>query len=107
MRQPWYHLATPPRTTCPLGSGRLWGPTSRSFGGKVLVFQFPNVIHRMKRGVPNQEPERPRAGRFALGMQRPNCMALGVAMRVQSLVGRHRILKREHAEFLGPAPLRS
>src|SRR6266511_4015306 len=77
-----------------------------SFAGQILVFHFPGVIERVKRGVPNQVTQRPRAGHFALGMQRPNGVAIGVAMRVQSLIGQYRVLRREHAELLRPVLLR-
>ncbi len=58
---------------------------SRSFDRQIFVFQFPGVVQRMICGVPDQVAERPGAGHFTLGMQRPNCVAVGVAMRVQSL----------------------
>jgi hypothetical protein len=32
---------------------------SRFFGSQVLVFHFPGMVHGVKGGVPNQEPERP------------------------------------------------
>jgi hypothetical protein len=60
---------------------------SRVGGGHILVFHFPCVIQRMKRGVPNQIPERPGAGWFALGMERPNGRAIGIAVRPQTFVG--------------------
>src|SRR6476660_5229053 len=79
---------------------------SRSFASQILVFHFPGVIERVKRGVPNQVPERPRAGHVALGMQRPNGVAIGFAMRVQSLIAQQRFLRRAHAELLRPVLLR-
>jgi hypothetical protein len=42
---------------------------SRFFGSQVLVFHFPSMVHGVKGGVPNQEPERPfrhLAGQLAL-----------------------------------------
>ena len=39
--------------TCPMRNGRSLRPTSRSFGSQVLVFHFPGVIERVKRGVPD------------------------------------------------------
>ena len=45
---------------------------SHAVACQVFVFHFPGVIQRVKRGVPNQIPERPGAGQFALGMERPN-----------------------------------
>ncbi len=42
---------------------------SRSFSSQILVLHFPGVIERMIRGVPNQVPELPGAGDFALGMK--------------------------------------
>src|SRR4051812_3000422 len=82
-----------------------WRPASCSFGSQVLVFHFPGVIERVKRGMPNQVPERPGTGHFALDVQRPNRVAIGVAMRGQSLVAQHRVLGCEHAEPLGPVKL--
>jgi len=32
---------------------------SCSFGSQILVFHFPDVVHGVKGGAPNQEPERP------------------------------------------------
>src|SRR6266581_8002618 len=80
----------------------------RSFGGEVLVFHFPGVIQRVIRGVPNQVPERPGSGHFALGMERPNGCAIGVALRLQSLVRRHhalRQLRHDQPELLPPVLL--
>jgi hypothetical protein len=34
------------------------------FGSQILVFHFPGVIERVKRGVPNQVAERPFAGQL-------------------------------------------
>jgi len=64
------------------------------------------MIKRVKRGVSNQKPERPRAGHVALGMQRPNGSAVGIAMRVQSRIGQYCVLWRAYAELLGPVLLR-
>src|SRR4051794_13417645 len=79
---------------------------SRALGRQILVFHFPGVIERVKSGVPNQIAQRPRASYLALGMQRPNGGAIGVAMRVQALVGQQRLLRRAHAELLLPVVLR-
>src|SRR5438067_11303560 len=61
--------------------------------GQVFVFHFPGVIERVIRGMPNQVPQRPDAGHFALGMERPNGIAIGVAVRSQALVGPIRIVR--------------
>src|SRR6185437_3887679 len=58
---------------CRRGGGRL--------GRQILVFHFPCVIQCVKRGVPNQIPERPVAGHFTLSMKRPNGGAVSVAVR--------------------------
>jgi hypothetical protein len=60
--------------------------SSRLFGRQILIFHFPGVIKRVKRRVPDQVPERPGAGYFALGMQNPNGIAVGVAMCPQPLI---------------------
>jgi hypothetical protein len=39
---------------------------SRLFDTQIFVFHFPGVIERVKRSVPNQETERPRASHFVL-----------------------------------------
>jgi len=62
--------------------------------GQVFVFHFPGVIQRVIRGVPNQIPQRPSSGHFALSMERPNGVAIGVAVRLQTLVDQHRTLGR-------------
>jgi hypothetical protein len=87
-----------------LRHGMLFGGvlTPCSFGSQILVFHFPGVIQRMIRGVPNQIPERPGAGHFALRMEGPSCIAIGIAMGIQSLVNQQRVQRREHAEFLRP-----
>jgi hypothetical protein len=60
--------------------------------GQVFVFHFPGVVQRVIRGVPNQIPERPSSGHFALRMERPNGVAIGVAVRLQTLVDQQRTL---------------
>src|SRR5215471_3193558 len=50
-----------------------------SFASQILVFHFPGVIERVKRGVPNQVPERPfrlLASLLALGVVVPYCLAI-------------------------------
>src|SRR6266852_2582459 len=75
--------------------------------GQVFVFHFPGVIQRVIRGVPNQIPERPSAGQFALGMERPNGSAIGVAVRAQALVGQLRTVRSAQPELRSPVLLRA
>ncbi len=74
--------------------------------GQVFVFHFPCVIERVKRSVPNQKLERPGSGHFALSMECPNGVAIGVAVRLQTLVDRQRNLRNVHPELLCPLLLR-
>src|SRR6202022_3289463 len=76
--------------------------------GQVFVFHFPGVIHRVIRGVPDQISEWPGSGHFALRMERPNCRAIGVAVRFQSLVvGHHGTFWSVHPDLLCPLLLRA
>src|SRR5262249_49127294 len=77
------------------------------WGGQVLVFHFPRVVHRVKRGVPNQVSQRPGPGHLALGMELPNGFAVGVAVRLQALVGQHRAWRSEHPDLSRPLLLRA
>src|SRR6266568_8059453 len=70
--------------------------------GQVFVFHFPGVIQRVICGVPNQIPQRPGSGHFALSMERPNGGAIGVAVRLQTLVDQHRTLGSGHPDLLCP-----
>src|SRR5260370_39986307 len=70
--------------------------------GQVFVFHFPGVIQRVIRGVPNQIPERPSSGHFTLSMERPNGVAIGVAVRLQTLVDQHRTFLSGHPDLLCP-----
>src|SRR5689334_18766205 len=90
-------------------SGTKIGATS-SAGSQILIFHFPGVIEGVKGGVPNKVPQWPLAGRLILGVQLPDGLAIGLAMRLQSLVGQHSfprllslsLLRREHAEHPRP-----
>src|SRR5215212_8101586 len=64
------------------------------------------MVHGVKGGVPDEEAERPGAGHFALSVERANGLAVGVTVRVQSLVSQHRLLKRAKSEHLGPVLFR-
>src|SRR5215469_6955907 len=70
--------------------------------GQVFVFHFPGVIQRVIRGVPNQIPERPSAGHFALRMEHPNGVAIGLAVRLQTLVDQHSTLGSMHPDLFCP-----
>src|SRR5574341_1151001 len=75
--------------------------------GQVFVFHFPGVIQRMIRGVPNQIPERPSSGHFALRMERPNGTARGIPVRSQALVGQNRTVRSAQPELRSPVLLRA
>src|SRR5215472_11717095 len=75
--------------------------------GQIFVFHFPGVIQRVIRGVPNQIPQRPGAGQFALSMERPNGVAIGVAVRGETLVGEPRTVRSAQPELLCPLLLRA
>src|SRR5574341_2613943 len=82
---------------------------SRSFGSQILVFHFPGVVQGVKGGVADQEPERPfrhLAGQLALSVVVPYCIAIGRAMRFQSLASQHRTVRGEHTDHLRPILLR-
>src|SRR5215212_1896623 len=87
--------------------GAPFAPRSRSFGrkGEILIFYFPRVIHGVERGVADEEAERLGAGELALGVERPDGVGIGVAMRVQFLVGQRHVLSREWPELLCPVLL--
>ena len=74
--------------------------------GQVFVFHFPGVIQRVIRGVPNQIAERPGSGHFALSMERPNGIAIGVTVRFQALVGQLRAVRSAQSQLRGHVLLR-
>src|SRR5579859_389134 len=117
LRNPTNHLATKDRHKAPtrplirplsLQDGNnvsLSKQTCSSKGypcGQVFVFHFPGVIQRVIRGVPNQIPQRPGTGQFALRMECPNGVAIGVTVRLQPLVAQHRILGSGYPDLLCP-----
>jgi hypothetical protein len=69
---------------------------SRWFYCLIFVFHLPGVIERVIGGVPNQVPERPGAGHFVLGMQRP---AIALRSRAEGLW--QRLTKLEQAFIQG------
>src|SRR6266568_5889428 len=73
--------------------------------GQVFVLHFPGVIERVIGGVPHQIAQRPGACQFALGMERPNGAAIGVAVRSQALVAQHRTLGSGHPKLSSPVLL--
>jgi hypothetical protein len=59
-----------------------WMYTLPDSDGQVFVFHLPGVIQRVIRGVSNQISQWPRSGDFAFRMERPNGVAIGVAVRL-------------------------
>src|SRR5689334_6760947 len=79
-----------------------------TFASQILVFHFPGVIERVKGAVPNQEPERPfrlLASLLALSVVVPDCLAIGITIRPQSLVSQQRIVAGDNPDPTRPIPL--
>ena len=74
------------------------GGTSRLYASQIFVFHFPGMIERVKGGVPYQVPQRPLAGQFTLRVVVPDCVAIGIAMRLQPLARQHRTVGGVHAK---------
>src|SRR6201992_757179 len=92
-----HHMMCRFRCTVELGQ-KAW-EISSDCGGQIFVFHFPGVVERVICGMPNQIPQRPSSSHFALGMERPNGLAIALAVRSQVLVGQLCALRKAQPQL--------